>query len=87
MCVRNKVHYVVHIRKYVDQKDSAAMLAIQWSAGVTPEVNLRNLLHTGDETCKRGIHSGFETTGRYHQMSIVGISVAAQKGLVSSNFF
>ena len=31
--------------KYVDQTGSAAMLATKRSAGVTPEVNLRNPLH------------------------------------------
>ena len=31
------------------------------SAGVTPEVNLRNTLHTGSEACKEEIRPGFET--------------------------
>ena len=35
--------------KYVDENGSAAMLAAKRSAGVTPEVNLRILLHTDDE--------------------------------------
>ena len=34
-------------------KGLAAMLAIERSAGVTPEVNLRNILHTDDEACKQ----------------------------------
>ena len=34
-----------------------------------------------------GIHSGFETRGRYNQKSKTGASVAPQKGLMSSNFF
>ena len=33
------------------------------SAGVAPEVNLRN------QACQRGIHSGFETQSRRHQRS------------------
>ena len=33
--------------------DSGAMLATKSSAGVAPEVNLRNLLHAGDEARKR----------------------------------
>ena len=37
------------------------MLAVKRSAGVPPEVNLRNPLHAGDEAHKRGIHLGFET--------------------------
>ena len=35
--------------------DSAAMLATKRSAGVTPQVNLRNLLHVGDEACKHAL--------------------------------
>ena len=31
-----------NMSKYVDQKVLAAMLAIKRSAGVTPEINLRN---------------------------------------------
>ena len=37
------------LHKYVDQNGSAAILAAKRSAGVTPEVNLRILLHTGDK--------------------------------------
>ena len=33
---------------------NAAMLAAKRSAGVAPEVNLRILLHTGDEACQWG---------------------------------
>ena len=40
------------VRKYMDWNGSAAMLATMRSAGVTPEVNLRILLHTGDKSCK-----------------------------------
>ena len=60
------------------------MLAIKKSAGVTPEVNLKNLLHAGEEARKQGIHPGFENQGRCHQKSKTGVSVAPQKGLVSS---
>ena len=41
-----------HICRYVDQKGSAAMLTSIQSAGVAPEVNLRNSLHTGDKARK-----------------------------------
>ena len=37
--------------KYVGQKSSAAMLAVNWSLGAAPEVNLRHLQWTGDEAC------------------------------------
>ena len=30
------------------------MLAVKRSAGVTPEVKLKNLLHSGDEACNEG---------------------------------
>ena len=48
-------------------KRRTALLAIRSSAGVAPEGNLRNPLHTGDEAHKQGIHPGFETQGRCHQ--------------------
>ena len=65
----------------------AAMLAIKRSAGVTPGVNLRHPLCTGEEASKWGIHTGFETQGRRHQKSKTGVSVAPQKGHVSSKKF
>ena len=37
------------------------------SAGVTPEVNLRNSLRAGHKAQKGGIHPGFETQSRRHQ--------------------
>ena len=63
------------------------MLAAKRSAGVAPEVNLRNLLCAGEEARKRGIHPGFETQERHHQKSKTGVSVAPQKGLMSSKKF
>ena len=62
----------------------AAMLTSIQSAGVAPEVNLRNSWHAGNKACKRGIHSGFKTQGRHHQKSKTGVSVAPQKGLMFS---
>ena len=56
----------------------------KWSAGVTPEVNLTNPLHAGEEACKWGIQPGFETQGRHHLKSKTAVSVAPQKGLMSS---
>ena len=66
------------------KKALAAMLGAQRSAGVPPEVNLRNPLHAGDEACKWRIHHGFETQDRHHQKSITRVSVAQQKGLMFS---
>ena len=54
------------------------MLALKTSAGVAPEVNLRNLVHAGDKACKPRIHPDFETQGRHHQKSKTGVSVAPQ---------
>ena len=63
----------------MDQKGSAAMLAIKMSAGVAPEVNLRNPFHTVETTLKQGIYHGFETWDRCHQKSKTGLAVTPQK--------
>ena len=42
----------IYVYKYVDRKISFAMLAVKRSAGVAPEVNLRNPLSTCDEAWK-----------------------------------
>ena len=60
------------------------MLTSIQSAGVAPEVNLRNSLHAGDKASKQGIHPGFETQGRHRQKSKTGVSVAPRKALMSS---
>ena len=52
--------------QYVNLKGPAAMLATKKSAGVAPEMNLRNPLHTGDETLKRGNPSWLWTHYRCH---------------------
>ena len=44
--------------------ESALMLSVQRSAGVAPEVNLRNLLCTGEKACKQGICPGIWTPGQ-----------------------
>ena len=55
--------------KDVLEKARLPRLTSMQSAGVAPEVNLRNSLHTGGKACKRGIHPGFETQGRHCQKS------------------
>ena len=45
----------------MDQKGSAAILVIKWSAGVAPEVNLRNPLHADNEAHKQELHPGFDS--------------------------
>ena len=57
----------------MNQKGSAAMLAIKMSAGVAPEVNVRNPLHTDENTLKQGIYPGFETQDRCNQESKTGV--------------
>ena len=59
------------------------MLAINRSAGVTPEVNLKKPLHTGKEVPKQGIHPAFETLGRHGQNRKTG-ALVVQQGLMSS---
>ena len=70
--------------RYVEENSSAAKLATKKSAGVAPEVNLR-----GHVTCmlpqstNKAAHSGLKR----HQKSKTGVSVAPQKGLMSSKKF
>ena len=58
------------------------MLAIKRSAGVAPQVNLRNPQYTGDEAGKWRIYPGFETQDRHYQESKIEKQVAPQKGLI-----
>ena len=70
------------------QIGSAAMLAIKRLPGVTPEVSLRECVtHIPPLSMNKVAHSGFETQRSHHQKSKTGVSVAPQKGLMSSNFF
>ena len=64
------------------------MLATKRSAGVAPEVNLReHVKHTPLPSLNKAAHSGFETQRRCHQKFKTGVSVAPQKGLMSSKNF
>ena len=56
---------VPHLCKYVDQKGSAAMLAIKSSAGVAPELNLRNLFYAGKDAYKQ--RTDFESPKQMYQ--------------------
>ena len=74
--------------KYVGGNGSAAMLVAKRSAGVTPEVNLKeHKLHLPLPSANKAAHSGSETQRRHHQESKTGVSVTPQKGLMFSNFF
>ena len=59
--------------RYMKENQLAAMLAAKRSAGVTPEVNLREmpLPHMN-----KAVHSVFEYQRRCHQKSKTGVSVA-----------
>ena len=69
-------------------KRSGAMLAVKRSAGVAPEMNLReHISHTPLPSVNKAVHSGFETQKKCHQKSKTGVSVAPQIGVMSSKFF
>ena len=69
-------------------KRLAAMLANKRLAGVTPEVNLREHIScTPPPRANKAAHYGFETQRRCYQKSKTGVSVALQKGLMSSKEF
>ena len=69
----------------VEENDLTAMR----SAGVRPEVNLREYVTcTPPPSTNKAARSCLETQKRYHQKSKAGVSMAPQKGLTSSkNFF
>ena len=51
--------------RYVEEIDLAAMIAAKRSAGVAPEVNLRECLtHTPPPSMNNAAHSGLETQMR-----------------------
>ena len=66
-------------------KRLAAILTAKRSAGVTPEVNLRkHISGMALPSANKSAYSGFEIQRRHHQKSKTGVSVAPQKGLMSS---
>ena len=68
--------------KYVEMIGLAAMLAAKRSAGVTPEVNLRECVtHAPLLSMNKATHSGFETHNKHQKKSKTGVSVAPLKGL------
>ena len=61
--------------RYVEEIDSAAMLATKRLAGVTPEVNLReHVTCMPQPSVNKAIHSGSETQRRCHQKSKTGVN-------------
>ena len=66
-------------RRYVDEMAWLPMLATKRSAGVAPEVNLReHITQTPLASVKKAAHSGFETQRKHHQKSKTGASVTPQ---------
>ena len=63
-----------------------AMLAVKRLPGVTPEVNLRQQ-HKPPPSTNEAAQSGFETQRIHHKQSETVVSLAPQKGLMSSKFF
>ena len=67
--------------RYAEEIGSAAMLAAKRSASVTPEVNLREYVTLClGQVLNKVAHCGYETKRKYK----IGLSVALQKGLMSS---
>ena len=63
--------------RYGEEIGSAAMLATKRSAGVAPEVNLRECVtHMPLPRTDKAAHSGFETQSRHHQKSKTGAKSA-----------
>ena len=75
------------VHKYVDRNGSAAMLTAKRSAGVTLEVNLRNMLYAGEEAQVRESTLALNLGKTSPEQSKTGVSVATQKRLVSSKYF
>ena len=60
---------------------TAVILVANISAGVAPEMNLRNKLHVHNEAREQWAHPGFETRGGRHQKSKIMASVAYPEGI------
>ena len=74
--------------RYVEEIRLAAMLTAKRSAGVAPEVNLRECVtYMPPLSVNKAAHSGFENQRRCHQKSKTGASVDPQKGVMSSKKF
>ena len=66
----------------------AGMWTAKRSAGISPDVNLgERVTCTPPLSANKAAHSGFETQRRHYQKSRTGVSMAAQKGLMSSKIF
>ena len=75
---------ILPLLKHACVKVIGCYAGCQESAGAAPEVNFRECI---SPSANKAAHSGFETQRRHHQKSKTGVSVAPQKGLVSSKSF
>ena len=77
--------------RYMEENGSAVMLATMRPVSVTSEMNLRgHVTYMPLPSANKAALSGFGTQRRHHQKSRTAVSVAPQKGLMSSkilNFF
>ena len=72
----------------MEEDGLAAMLAAKRSAGVALEMNVRECVtHMPLPRVNKATHSCFEMQRRHHQKSKTQVSVASQKGFMSSKFF
>ena len=76
-------------RRFVEEIGLAAMLAAKRSAGVAPEVNLReHVTHMPPPNVNKAAQSGSETQRRHHQNSKAGgISGPTNRTYVLQRFF
>ena len=66
--------------RYVEEIDSAAILAATRSAAVALQANLREYVTCmPPQNVNKAAHSDFETQRRHHQKSKIGVSVAPQQ--------
>ena len=76
---------------YVEENGSTTILAAKMSAGVAPEVNLRECVtHTPLPSSNKTAHSGIETQRKHHQKSETGLDLSVvnpRKDYVVQKFF
>ena len=59
-------------------------MLVEWEFGFGFEVDISCIL---PPSANKAVYPGYETKRRRHQKSKTGVSVALQKGLMSSKFF
>ena len=78
----------MHAHRYVKEIGSAAMLAAKRSAGVTPEVNLReDVTHVPPSCVNKAAHSTLKPRGDITRSPKQGYQWPHKKDLYPPNFF